>query len=468
MKTKQLLTILIALSSSFLTTQLSAFCGFYVAKADTGLFNQSSQVVYVRDGNRNVVTMASDYQGEVKDFAIVVPVPSVLKRKQIHITNHAVLKHLDDYSAPRLVEYHDEDPCRPPIMYKMQAEAIMPAPMTKGAMRQRARSLGVTIEAQYTVGEYDILLLSAKQSGGLITWLTEQGYKLPKGAEPVVSSYLKQDMKFFVAKVNLKEFGKTGYTRLRPIQIAYNHKKFMLPIRLGTVNAKGKQELFVYALTKKGRVETTNYRTVKLPSGMDIPGYIKDKKLFGKFYRDMFRTQVEKHRGKAVFLEYAWNMNWCDPCAADPLSSNELRELGVFWVKPPATQTSRQTSKKMAPGNILPRPVPARPQNVYISRLHLRYDRQNFPEDLMFQTTGDTSNFQSRYVIRHPFNGPAQCEAGDRYFNEELPKRFEKEAQQLAKLTNWDISDIRKQQKVPKHNTYNDESDDSWIDSLWK
>ncbi len=463
MKTKSLLTLLITLGSSLLTTQLSAFCGFYVAKADTGLFNQSSQVVYVRDGNRNVVTMASDYQGEAKDFAMVVPVPTVLKRKQIHITNHAVIKHLDDYSSPRLVEYHDEDPCRPPIMYEMR-NAAMPAAMPEAAMRKHAKSLGVTIEAQYTVGEYDILLLSAKQSGGLITWLTEQGYKLPKGAEPVVSSYLKQDMKFFVAKVNLKKFDKTGYTRLRPIQIAYNHKKFMLPIRLGTVNAKGKQELFIYALTKKGRVETTNYRTVKLPTGMDIPGYIKDKKLFGKFYKDMFRTQVEKNRGKAVFLEYAWNMNWCDPCAADPLSSNELRELGVFWVKP----TANQTTKKAAPGSFMPRPAPGRPQNVYISRLHLRYDRQNFPEDLMFQTTGDTSNFQSRYVIRHPFKGAAQCEAGDRYFNEELPKRLEKEAQQLAKLTNWDISDIRKQQKIPKHNTYNDESDDSWIDSLWK
>jgi hypothetical protein len=38
-------------------------------------------------------------------------------------------------------------------------------------------------------------------------------------------------------------------------------------VRLGMVNADGLQELFVYALTRKGRVETTNYRTVKLPTG---------------------------------------------------------------------------------------------------------------------------------------------------------------------------------------------------------
>ncbi|MBU0657113.1 MAG: DUF2330 domain-containing protein, partial [Gammaproteobacteria bacterium] len=99
------------------SSQAAAFCGFYVAKADTGLFNESSQVVYVRDENRNVVTMASDFKGDVKDFALVVPVPTVLKREQINVANHATLEHLDAYSAPRLVEYFDEDPCMPmPVM----------------------------------------------------------------------------------------------------------------------------------------------------------------------------------------------------------------------------------------------------------------------------------------------------------------------------------------------------------------
>ncbi len=456
-----LMLVILALG---LSSQAQAFCGFYVAKAGTGLFNKSSQVVMVRDGNKNVVTMASDYQGKAKDFAMVIPVPTILKRKQIHVTNNAVIKHLDDYTAPRLVEYHDDDPCQLALMQEKDiAYAAAPAPRSM-AFRRKAMKHGVTIEAQYTVGEYDILILSAKESSGLISWLTSEGYTLPKGAEPVVGSYLKQGMKFFVAKVNLKKFDKSGFTKLRPIQIAYNNRKFMLPIRLGTVNAKGKQELFIYALTRKGRVETTNYRTVKLPTGQYIPEYIKDKKLFGKFYKDMFKTQVEKQNNKAVFLEYAWNMSWCDPCAADPLSNKELRELGVFWVDAP-----QKISKGNTNANIVPRRMPVRPKNVYISRLHLRYDRDNFPEDLMFQATGNTANFQGRYVIQHPWKGAAQCEAGNRYFNSELPKRFKKEAQTLAKLTNWDYSEIRKQQKLPKHKMfYSNDDDDSWIDHVWK
>ncbi len=56
----------------------SAFCGFYVAKADIKLYNKASQVVIARDSNRTVLTMANDFQGDIKDFAIVIPVPVLL------------------------------------------------------------------------------------------------------------------------------------------------------------------------------------------------------------------------------------------------------------------------------------------------------------------------------------------------------------------------------------------------------
>ena len=220
-----------------------------------------------------------------------------------------------------------------------------------------AKRLGVTIEATYTVGEYDILILSAKESGGLATWLTQNGYKMPQGAAPVLASYLAQNMRFFVAKVNLGEQAKLGFNYLRPLQIAYESPKFMLPIRLGTLNAEGTQELFVFTLTNKGRVETTNYRTVRLPSDVEIPTYVKGD--FGRFYKSMFTTQVQKQNMSTVFLEYAWDMGWCDPCAADPLSNDQLRKLGVFWLDGDATPTPTGGVMRPRP---MPMPMPRRRQ----------------------------------------------------------------------------------------------------------
>ena len=68
-----------------------SFCGFYVAKADTKLFNKASQVVLVRHEDKTVLTMANDYQGDPKEFAIVIPVPTFLQREQIHVGEKALI-----------------------------------------------------------------------------------------------------------------------------------------------------------------------------------------------------------------------------------------------------------------------------------------------------------------------------------------------------------------------------------------
>jgi hypothetical protein len=320
--------------------------------------------------------------------------------------------------------------------------------------QRRSRNFGVTVEARYTVGEYDILILSAKESGGLATWLTRNGYKIPAGAKELLQPYIRQNMKFFVAKVNLKEFDKAGFQSLRPLQIRYDSPKFMLPIRLGMVNAKSEQDLLVYILSPEGQAEVTNYRTVKIPSGDQIPVFVKNE--FGKFYQSMFQTSYTRENRKVAFLEYAWDMASCDPCAADPLSPEELKQAGVFWLDNPTDAPTAPTRPTPRPSVVPPTPpqpmrrmIMPRPMNsgVFISRLHVRYNRSTFPEDLMFQTTGNRELFQGRYVLRHPFKGSTECPAGEKYV-QSLPSRFEQEAQTLARLTNWNIDEIRG--KLPK------------------
>jgi hypothetical protein len=226
--------------------------------------------------------------------------------------------------------------------------------------------------------------------------------------------------------------------------VAYESPKFMLPIRLGTVNANGTQELFVYTMTRKGRVETTNYKTKKLPSDQNVPEYVKDD--FGPFYKAVFGQSVKKAEMKAVFTEYAWDMGWCDPCAADPLSHDELKKLGVFWLD----------NSDGSGGS-----------NVFLTRLHVRYDAAHFPEDLTFQETSDRDNFQGRYIMQHAFagyeTGAEKCEALSGY-QSQLHTRHEQEAATLASLTGWKVDDIRHKMKLDQQS----EDDSSWYKNLWK
>jgi len=193
--------------TAMISHEALAFCGFYVSKADGTLKNKTSQVILVRDGNRNVITMYNDFKGNFKDFAMVVPVPVVLQKKDIKVVDQTIFKTLNEYSQPRLVEYYDQNPCD---RYKYEDKSMSPRAQLSevvitGNGTQRKKDLGVKIEAKYLVGEYDILILSAKESSGLKTWLNENGYKIPPGADEVLEPYIKSNLKFFVVKVNEEE-----------------------------------------------------------------------------------------------------------------------------------------------------------------------------------------------------------------------------------------------------------------------
>jgi Na+-translocating ferredoxin:NAD+ oxidoreductase RnfD subunit len=418
------LVVSIALLAT-LVRPAGAFCGFYVAQADAKLFNNSSQVAIARDGDRTVVTMANDYDGPVKEFAIVVPVPTVLQKDQVHIGDARLIEHLDAFSAPRLVEYHDPPPCPREFAnaYGGRGEEVRVSAQRMIDTKSSSTLQSVTIEARYTVGEYDILILSAKESSGLTTWLQRNGYRVPAAANRVLGAYIRQGLKFFVAKVNLGEQKKLGVNKLRPIQIAYDSPRFMLPIRLGIVNAKGTQEIFVYTLTPRGRVETVNYRTMKLPSDVEVPLFVKGA--FPEFYRALFAEHVRKTGMNAVTLEYAWNASTCDPCAAPPLQAAELRELGVSW---------------LGDGSVDPRR--SMTGSVFVTRLHARYDAAHFPEDLVFQETANAENFQGRYILRHPWKGEADCLEAERY-RAELAERRAKQQANVAELTGWSRGSVR-------------------------
>nr|WP_223007700.1 DUF2330 domain-containing protein [Cylindrospermopsis curvispora] len=414
-----------------------AFCGFYVAKADTRLYNQASQVIIARDGTKTVLTMANDFQGDIKDFAVVVPVPTIIQERQVRVPDPKIIQRLDAFTAPRLVEYFDQDPCR--RRYYDSSGVIPETRSTRPPAMEKIpgdNTLGVTIEAQFNVGEYDIVILSAKESDGLETWLNRNGYKIPRGANRLLQPYVRSGMKFFVAKVNLDKFEQSGYQFLRPLQIAYESPKFILPIRLGMINATTEQDLIVYIISPKGQAEVTNYRTVKIPSDTNIPLFIKDE--FGSFYKAMFQNSYLQEDRKVAFLEYAWDMGNCDPCSAEPLNLEELKQAGVFWLDERGNNYNR-----IAPNF----GFASSETNAYITRLHVRYTRDKFPEDLIFQTTSNQESFQGRYVLTHPFNGKLECSAGKTY-KASLPRRFEQEAQNLARLTNWKIDDIRQKMRL--------------------
>ena len=232
--------------------------------------------------------MQNNYKGPPEAFAMVVPVPTVLHEADVKTLPKEVFAHVEQMGAPRLVEYWEQDPCAPDMKYDYApsgavAMSAMPAPTDKAADH------GVTIEAKFTVGEYNILILSAKEATGLEAWLHEQKYTIPAGAAPLLRPYVESGMKFFVAKVDPKKVKFVdGRAALSPLRFHYDTEDFALPIRLGLANSSGTQDLIVDILAPSRRFEVANYKNVFIPTNIDVDDSVKAK--FGAFYAALFAS----------------------------------------------------------------------------------------------------------------------------------------------------------------------------------
>ncbi|MFO0604073.1 MAG: DUF2330 domain-containing protein [Polyangiales bacterium] len=412
-------TLALALGLAAAPATTRAFCGFYVSDANQSLVNKATRVALMRDGTRTVLSMSNDYDGPAQDFAMVVPVPVVLQRDNVHTLPQEVFTHLESLTAPRLVEYWEQDPCFQPRYRPTRAGVRRRAGNTLDMDDAPAeeRDLGVRIEARFAVGEYDVLVLSATQSTGLETWLHQNHYNVPQGAADYLAPYVREQWKFFVAKVDIERAARrpSGGVRLSPLRFHYDAPDFRLPVRLGLMNAQGAQDLIVYVLHPSSRFEAANYANVFAPTNLDVANAARQN--FGELYARLFDYTMDQAGGRALVTEYSWSTSSCDPCPTPPLEQSELSVLGadVLGQGRPGFDQSYHV------------------YNMTVTRLHTRYDRATLTEDIIFReappVTGGrevpgengrleqgarpaeygNNNFQARYAIRHPWTGPVRC-----------------------------------------------------------
>jgi MYXO-CTERM domain-containing protein len=448
---KTTLVIASLLSGLFVATPAAhAFCGFYVAGSDQPMFNDATQVVLMRKGTRTVLAMQNTYKGPPQDFAMVVPVPVVLHEGDVKTLPKQVFEDVERMSAPRLVEYWEQDPCykEPDVTYDMALAEAAPAGAAMGS--GAGGGYQVTVEAKFAVGEYDIEILSAKDSTGLDAWLKDHNYKIPAGAEPLLRPYVEGGSKWFVAKVDPKKVKVVdGHVALSPLRFHYDSEEFALPIRLGLANSNGTQDLIVNIIAPDQRYEVANYKNVTIPTNLDVTDAVRDK--FPAFYAALYDRTVERNPG-AVVTEYSWAAGSCDPCPGPTLTPETLETLGLdvldsFTPEQQAARAAAEAARKelmtadynqreayqqifdryQALAAKAPQPTPF--WNMVLTRLHARYGK-DITNDLVFKQAdpieggrefggpgpsgqgaqkSSSNNFQARYAIRHKWTGPITC-----------------------------------------------------------
>jgi len=392
-------------------TSADAFCGFYVGGAGAELFADATQVVLMRDGTKTVLSMQNRYSGPAEGFAMIIPVPQVLMQEDVKTLYPELFAKIDTLTSPRLVEYWEQDPCLVDDYYNERGGGFFPPSATADDADGNVQDPGVVVEAEFAVGEYDIQILSSNNATALDTWLVDEGYNVPTGAAPYYQPYIEGGMYFFAAKVDPERvtFGDDGSVILSPLRFAYDSDDFQLPIRLGMINSAGKQDLLVYILGDQQRYELANYPNAFVPTNIEVVDDVRND--FAGFYRNLFDRTLEENPGSAI-TEYSWAAGTCDPCPGPvTLDPSDIETLG---------------------GDVLTAQNPSfNSWNMVITRLHMRYGKDEIGEDLVFAeaepvvggrerydaegnieknaTPDSINNFQARFIIRHRWEGPVVC-----------------------------------------------------------
>src|SRR5512139_3915428 len=88
----------------------AAFPGFFAFQGGRPI-NRSTHVVLMMRGETTVVTVMPEYEGDLKPFAVVMPVPSDVKADQVKSLRRDFVDRVDQLGAPKFHEFWEMDPC---------------------------------------------------------------------------------------------------------------------------------------------------------------------------------------------------------------------------------------------------------------------------------------------------------------------------------------------------------------------
>ncbi len=272
---------------------------------DDKSYAPASAVFLLRDGTRTVMTIEAAYEGPAVELSMVIPVPTSIARENVRTTSGTVFRRLDQRTAPRV--RHTWPACRARRLRLPMRTASADGLGSGGGGRTEAERVfddySVEIEDEWAVDEYDITLLGANESAGLLGFLRERGLALPDETATVLRSDIETGHRFVLARVDPSRANRLGDTMmLSPIQIEYESTELSVPVRLGTLNSPGEQELLLYVLSPDGRYELANRPNGEAPT--DIRMRASARGTFAELYNAISDEIFRRTPGAAV-VEYA-------------------------------------------------------------------------------------------------------------------------------------------------------------------
>lgn len=437
--------------------QAKALPGFFATNGEEAIA-RASQVTVMKDGDLSVVSVTTDYDGPMDEFALVIPVPSDVTTQDLLALKRGDVERLEQLTAPRFHEFWEMDPCepgKPQQLWEINMSASQSTDFLGGGdmfegTTKAPKEMRVKVEPEFRPdSEYTFSVVSNAES-----FLKSKGLKVPEAIRGKLGDY----NNFIVAMVDAKlvEVGAKGEAMLSPVRFS-TRKPVELATSLGTPHIRGQHELLIYVLDTESRYEVANFENVFPPTNLLVDLSVKERT--GEFYAAVHDKLLEKHKD-AFLTEYSWDTKSCgEPCPNAPLHLAELLTLGADVhersvsesarnpepkerseeeqaaydaAKPDEKKKQDELRKEVARRQALI----ARRENYTLTRLHHRYAKLDKDVKLkpasaieggtsvpvgakaeLPQNTSESkaNRFQTRIVSLHPSKSAVQCDNPERH-----------------------------------------------------
>jgi hypothetical protein len=201
------------------------------------------------------------FTGKVEEFGMLIPFPAVPELRKV---SDSIFPHVRAaIDPPEVVVYVNRFPRRGAFRARGEAAKSPPAAKALGLKRDQVR-----VVKEEAVGMYEVAVLEAGSAAALNKWMTDHGYKYPKGMDAACEDYVKIGWCFVAVKTKVGSKKavdpkpgmrkvKTGLPKgasfdghVQAMGFRFKSDRLVVPMRLSTFN-EGDLHNIVYVLTDK-------------------------------------------------------------------------------------------------------------------------------------------------------------------------------------------------------------------------
>jgi hypothetical protein len=239
----------------FMPTDADSACCYFTAK-DKDILQPAQKAFLTWDPAENVetFTVQPKFEGNAKDFGMVIPTPSKPKLDEMP---RDFFKELAVFTILKKRE-HPKSKLLP--TYESLNRAGAGGAPGRAFKSTPARKPEVKVLEAGVVGNLDYKIIEAGRADDLYDWLKDNQYNF-KGDEATLDFYIKKKWLFTVMKIDTKQMktDKDGrfLGEVTPTRFLFTSEKLVYPLKITQISVKDKTEALFY---------------VQAPYKVDLPG----------------------------------------------------------------------------------------------------------------------------------------------------------------------------------------------------